>query len=410
MTVIVQENHSNPTFAISGNLKAGSYFDPEDKTGVAELTAEMIKRGTNTRSALDLARQIDFVGASINTSSGVESASFSAKALKKDLPLILDVLSDELRNANFPQNQFERAKGEMASDIEQTKESPEDQASRTFYNAVFPANHPYHKLTVEQAQKELENITRDDLVVFYKSYYRPDTTIIIIAGDVDSKEAVDLIDKYFGNWQATGPKPEINVPTVEPQKQPAKIVAPMMDKSEVRIVYGHAMGLTRKSPDFYAARIMNQILGGSGALASLLGESIREKQGLAYDVYSTFDATLGAGPWYAELGTNPKDADKAFQLLKTEVERFKRSGATEKQFKQAREFIIGVFPITLETNAGIARALLSAEFYGLGMDYLQNFAKIYRSVTLQQVNAAARKYLHPEAATLVIAGPYQERS
>ncbi len=410
ITLIVQENHSNPTIAIAGNLKAGSYFDPEGKSGVADLVADMIGRGTQKRSALQLAQETDYVGASVDTSAGVESARFSAKALKKDLPLVVDILSDELRNATFPQDQFERAKGQTLSDLEQSKEIPGARANRAFYNTVFPAGHPYHDLTFEQAEQQLQGITREDLVSFHKTYYRPDTMIIAIAGDVTPAEASGLVKQYFGDWQASGPKPEVSIPTVQPPARGSKIVIPMMEKSEVDVVFGYPMGIKRSDPDFYAARIMNQILGGAGALGSLLGEDIREKHGLAYNVYSTFDATLGAGAWYAELGTNPKNADQAIQLLKTDIEQFKKNGATKQQFTQAREFIIGVFPIALETNSGVAQMLLNAEFYGLGMDYIQNYAKTYRSVTLEQVNAAAKKYLHPDKAALVIAGPYQEGS
>ena len=405
MVVIVQENHSNPTVAISGNLKAGSYFDPAGKEGTSELVAEMIVRGTQKRSALELARQTDFVGASISTSSGVEAADFRARSLKKDFPLILELLSDELRNASFPEDQFEKAKGETASGLEQSKESPEARAFRAFYNTVFPAGHPYHELTIEEAQKNLAAITRDDLVSFHNSYYRPDTTVMVIAGDVTAKEAVELVSNYFGDWKAAGPAPRMEIATVQPQEKAQRVAIPMADKSEVSVVFGHALGIRRQDPEFYPMRIMNQILGGAGVLGSILGEEIRVKRGLVYDVYSTFDATLGAGPWYAALGTNPKHLDQALAALKDNIRKLKLKGATKQQFELAREFIIGVFPIALETNAGVARALLNAEFYGLGLDYLRDYARIYRSVTLDQVNNAARKYLHPDAATLVIAGP-----
>lgn len=408
IVVIVQENHSNPTVAISGVTKAGGYFDPQGKDGVAELTAEMIGRGTKTRSALDLARASEFVGASLSTSAEVERMSFGAKSLTKDFPLMLDLLSDELRNATFPQDQFDRAKGERASGLEQSKESPEAVAFRAFYNSIYPDGHPYHEPTIEQAQQELQSITRDDLVSFYNSYYRPDTTIITIVGDVNAAAAVDAVKKYFGDWKAEGAAPKVDIATVQPTAQPAKIVMPMMDKSEVDIVYGYPLGLKRSDPDYYAFRVLNQILGGAGALTSILGDEIREKKGLVYNVYSSFSATLGAGPWYAALGTNPNNADKAIDVLKTEVADFKQRGATREEFEQARDFIVGVFPIALETNEGVASALLNAEFYGLGMDYLRNYANIYRAVTLDQVNAAAQKYLHPESATLVVAGPYQE--
>lgn len=409
MVVIVQENHSNATVAIAGNLKAGRNFDPEGKNGTAGLTAEMLGRGTAKRTSLELAHELEFVGAELNTAADVENAGFSAKSLKKSFPLLLDLLSDELRNAAFPQDQFMRARGEALSGLAQSKESPDAQASRAFYNTVFPAGHPYHRLTVEQAQATLQGITRDDLVAFYKKYYRPDTTIIVIAGDVDSKQAVEEVKKYFGDWKAEGPTPKVEIPTVPPPAQGKRVVIPMMDKTEVDVVYGYPMGMKRSDPDYYAMRIANQVLGGAGALASLLGEDIREKNGLVYDVYSTFDAGLGAGPWYATLGSSAKNADKAIALLKKDIEQFRKTGATKEQFKRAQEFVVGVFPIQLETNQGVARTLLSAEFYGLGTDYLQRYSSLYRSVTLAQVNAAAKKYLKPESATLAIAGPYAEK-
>ncbi len=293
----------------------------------------------------------------------------------------------------------------MLSARSESKESPQSQAARAFYNSIYPAGHAYHRLTVEQAQKSLENITRDDLIAFHKKYYRPDTATIVIAGDVEPKQAVENVRKYFGDWKVEGPAPSVDIPTIEPPKQGDKIVIPMMDKSEVDVYFGYPMGMKRSNPDFYAMRIANQILGGSGALVSIFGEDIREKHGLVYDVGSTFDAGLGAGPWYAVLGSSPANVDKAIDLLRKDMERFNQTGATKKQFERAREFVIGVFPIALETNEGMSRTLLSAEFYGLGINYIRDYAKIYRAVTLDQVNAAAKKYIKPEAATLVIAGP-----
>lgn len=407
MVVIVQENPANATIAISGNLKAGSCFDPEDKSGTAELTAEMVQRGTEKRSALQIAQESEYVGASIDISAGVESVNFSARALTKDFSLMLDLISDQLRNANFPQEQFEKSKGEMLSRLEQSKESTDAMAFRTFYNKVFPKGHPYHELLIEQATQEMRSITREDLVEFHKQYYRPDTAVITIVGDVKADEAVEAVRKYFGDWKAQGPTPRMEIPTVSPQQQPASTVIPMPDKSEVNVVFGHALGIRRQDPDYYAVRVMNQILGGAGALASILGEEIREKRGLVYNVYSTFDAGIGAGPWYTTLGTNPNNVKEAVDTVKAQIKQFQEQGATKEEFERAREFIIGVFPIALETNSGVARTLLNAEFYGLGMDYLQNYDDIYRAVTLEQVNAAAKKYLHPDSATLVIAGPYE---
>ena len=320
---------------------------------------------------------------------------------------MLDVLSDELENSTFPADQLEQVRGGLLSELEQSKESPESRAQRAFYNSVFAVGHPYHKLSVEDAQAQMQAITRDELAAFYKSYYRPDTSIIVISGDVKTPDAINAVKQYFGDWKAEGQAPKVVIPDIAPQAAPKNIVITMKDKSEVEIIFGHAMGVKRSNPDYYAARLMNQILGGGGAMGSILGDEIREKQGLVYDVHSTFDAGLGAGPWYAALGTSSKNVDKAIASLKRIVKNFIAKGATQKQYEQAREYLIGVFPIALETNDGMARTLLNAEFYGLGMDYIANYPKIYRSVTLQQVNAAAKRYLRPDTATQVVAGPYQ---
>jgi zinc protease len=185
-----------------------------------------------------------------------------------------------------------------------------------------------------------------------------------------------------------------------------KFVIPIPDKSEAAILFGHPCGITRHSPDFYAYALMNHVLGGGGALGSRLGKVIRDDLGLAYDVYSNFDATLGEGAWYASIGCNPSNVDKAVGALKGEVEKYAATGPTRKEFDEAKEFIIGFFPIRLETNAGVARVLLNAEFYGLGMDYIENYPKIYRAVTLDRVKEVAGKYLQPDKALLIIAGSY----
>ena len=275
-------------------------------------------------------------------------------------------------------------------------------------STVFPVGHPYHRQSVDEDISDLKSITLQDARAFYEKYYTPNSAVIVIAGDVDRQAAVDVITRRFESWASSGPANKVEIPNIRLQPSPVKKVIPMMDKSEVSIVFGHAGMLARRSPDYYAANVMNQILGGAGALSSRLGKSIRDNLGLVYDIYSTFNATLGEGAWYATLGTNPKNADKALAEMTALISRMRDKGAAQDEVNEAVEFITGFFPIRLETNGGVANVLLNAEFYGLGMNYIQDFGKIYRSVTLQQVNASAKKYLHPDRATLVIAGPYQE--
>lgn len=408
MVLLVQENHSNPTVAISGMVKAGSCFDPAGKSGTADLTSAMLNRGTTQRSALDIASQIEFVGASIGFSAGDESAGFDAQCLKKDLKLTVELLADQLRNPSFPENQYRMLLNQRLNGIEQSKESTDAQAFRAFGNTVFPEGHAYHSLTFDQQLKETASIKKDDLAAFHKAYYRPDNMIVTVVGDVTPKEVRSLIEQYFGDWKSEGKKPEVNIPLVKTQSSPKKIIIDMPDKKEVTVVMGFASEIKRKDPDYYAYRIMNQILGGSGALGSILGQEIREKRGLAYSVYSTYSGTLGAGPWFATLGTSPENTPKAIDTLTQVIKKFKTTGPTEAEFKNAKQFVVGVLPIALETNSGMAGFMTSIENIGLGMDYLQKYKSIYDAVTIEQVKKAAKRYLHPESATLVIAGSYKE--
>lgn len=407
MVVIVQENHSNRTVAIRGSLKAGGCFDPPDRKGVASFTAEMLSRGTKRRTALDIAKETDFVGASAEMSADTESARFSAKGLSKDFGLLLDVLSDELRNPSFPQSEIEKLKGEIISRLGQEKENPEKTAARQFGRMIFPKGHPYRPQTVEENQAATAAITREDLAAFHRDYYGPESAVIVIVGDVKADEAVTAVERYFGDWRRIGLPRKVEIPRTPLAAKPSKEVIPMMDKSEVDVIFGHAGQLARTDPDYYAANVMNHILGAS-SLESRLGKRLREDMGLVYFVYSRFDASLGDGPWAVSFGTNPANVDKAIAAADEVIRRYIEQGPTKKELDQAIDYIVGVFPIRLETNDGVANVLLAAEFYGLGLDYVRRYSAIYRSVTMEQVRSAARKYLHPDRRALVIAGPYKQ--
>jgi zinc protease len=408
LVLLIHENHSNPTVAISGLLKAGACFDPKGKSGTAELTASMLNRGTTERSALQIASQIEFVGASISFSAGDEAADFGAQCLTKDLDMVTQLLADQLRNPSFPEAQFSMLQRQMLNGIDQSKESTGAQAFRAFNNSVFPDGHAYHALTFEQQLAETSSVNRDDLVSFHKTYYRPDNMIVTVVGDVKPADVIALFKQRFGDWKGEGPKPVVDIPLIKSQTAPKKIVVNIPDKTEVSVVMGFASEIKRKDPDYYAYRIMNQVLGGSGALGSILGQEIREKRGLAYNVYSTYSGTLGAGAWYASLGTSPDNTTKAINTVTQVIKRYKEKGPTEAEFQNARRFIVGVLPIALETNSGMAGFLTSVENIGLGTDYLRKYRSIYGGVTIDQVKKAAKRYLHPEAATLVIAGSYKE--
>jgi zinc protease len=409
MVVIVYENRSNPTIAIQGSVNAGSMLDPEGKSGTASITADLLKKGTSRRTADQIASEMDYVGMTLSTGAETESASFSGRSLSKHFDLLLDILSDVMRNPTFPEEEFQKLKARRLSAIKEEQDSPAALGARAFYGSVFPKGHPYNVLSVEEELANTEAISRDDVLAFYKSRYGPESTILVVVGDVDTTQALEQIKKYFGDWKPTGSPKRSEIPDVPLQAGIEKKVVPMPDKSQVDVYLGYSGGLKRSDPDFYAATVMNFVLGGGGALGSRLGDVIRDEMGLVYDVYSTFEATLGAGPWYAKLGTNPQNVDKGIKALVDQMKLMREKGAKQAEMDEAVAYITGSFPVRLERNGSIAGILHAAEFFGLGMDYIQKYQKLYRSVTLQQVNAAAKKYLHPDRYTLVIAGSYENR-
>lgn len=411
MVVIVEENHAVHDVAITGSLRAGSMFDPSGKWGEADLTAGMLDRGTTTKSALQLAIALESVGAGVNIGAGTEEAQFGGQCLTKDFGLTISTLADELRHPAFPADQLDSLRGETLSGLEQAKQEAGGtggagtEAEIAFVDAMYPPGHPYWIPTIDQSEQSIQSITRDDLLAFYNNYYRPDTTVIVIVGDVNTAQALATVKAAFGDWaNPSTPKPSLDIPDVPvPAKAPAPIMLTKPGESQTNLQWGFPGELKRTDRDFYAATIMNFILGGS-PLSARIGLTLRDQEGLCYTSYSYFDAAHGAGPFEVFVGTNPVNAMPAFSGLKEIVAQMHDKGATPEEVEDAKDYLTGAYPITLGTNSGVAGQLLVAEDYGLGMDYINKRAGYYRSVTVGQVNAAARKHLHPDRAVLVISG------
>ncbi len=411
MVLIVQENHASKTVAIDGYLTAGSAFEPDGKYGVAGLTAAMLGRGAAGKTALQLALQLESVGAGVSVSGGVEEANIGGSSLSKDFGLTLSTLADELRRPDFPQEQLDRLKAQTLTGIQDARQDTGGtggagaQAEIAFAEALYPKGHPYWQPTLDEREAATKSITRDDLVDFYKTYYRPDTTRLVVVGDVDTAEVVKQVTAAFGGWaKPDTPARVLDIPNVPtPETTPKPIVIPLADAPQTSLLFGYNSGLTRTSPDFYAAQIMSYIIGGD-TFGSRLGKVIRDENGLAYSVYSFISAQHGSGPFQVFLGANPDNATRALSLLRQTLSQVKQYGLTDDEIRQAKLYLNGSYPLRLETNSGVAGQLSVAEEYGLGLDYITKRAGYYNAVTPAEVNAAVKKYVRPEQGVLVIAG------
>ena len=411
MVLIVQENHANKTVAMDGFVRAGSMYDPDGKYGTAEMTAAMLDRGTTTKSALQLALTLESVGANVGIGASTEQAGISGASLSQDFGLTLSTLADELRNPSFPPDQLERLRAQVLSGIEDARQDTGGtggagaQAEIAFAQAIYPKGHPFWSPTLDESAAAIKSLTRDDLLSFYRTYYRPDTTVLVVVGDVNTAAVERQVTDALGGWT----KPNTPVPSLEiadvgaPTKAPAPIVIPLADAPQTSILFGYNGGLTQNSPDYYAAQILNYTLGGD-TFGSRLGKTIRDENGLAYSVDSSFSASHGSGPFQVFIGANPKNATRAITLMRQIITQEQQYGVTPDEVRQAKLYITGSYPLRLETNAGVAGVLALAEDYGLGLDFPERRNAIYNAVTVDQVNAAAKKYLRPSAGVLVIAG------
>jgi zinc protease len=404
ITAVVQENPASPTLALRASLPAGHVLDPEAKSGLASLTAAMLTRGTEQRSALAFATQLEDVGASLSASADALATMISGRAESRDFDRVMDLLADMLRHPAFPAAELGRLKGEALAQLAQARDDPDSAAERAFGRAIYPAGHPLRPPTFDEAEQAVGRISRDDLLGFHRNQYGPDGLILVLAGNVAADRVREAVETRLGAWPRNPqaePPPALDVPL---QATAERILIPIPDKSQTTIMWGHAGGLRRSDPDFYAAQVMNLVLGGGGALNSRLGTVIRDALGLAYTVESYFDAGWYPGPFGVALGTNPANARRAIETMLREVTRLRDRGITRRERDEAVAYLTGRFPLRLETNSGMADVLWAMEFYRLGPDYLDRYADHYRAVTVTQANTAAVKHLHPDRATLVVSG------
>lgn len=401
MVALIQRNPSTPSVSVRGEVRVGAIHEPSSKNGLAMFTGAALIRGNERRSFQELVTATESVGASVNAGGGMNASGFAGRALVEELPLVLEILADMLIRPTFPEQEIARLRSQLLMGLRESEQETRIQASRAARALLFPGDHPYGRLSSGTAAT-VEAITRADLIDFHHLFH-PASTVVAIVGDVEPSAVIALLEHAFGGWEPRGPRPVFAVPEPPPIQGVQRRNITMAGKSQSDVIWA-VHGLTRTSPDYYAASIGNMILGRLG-MGGRLGDNVREKQGLAYHCGSSIDADLGAGPWAALAGVNPASVERAISAILHEIERFMESGPTEEELSDARDFMTGSTVLGLETNDGIAGTLLGIERYGLGLDHISRYPAIIRGIEAEQIVATARKYLSTEHYVLTVAGP-----
>ena len=400
MRVLLMPDASNPTVTLSGHMLAGSEFDSTAKAGLASLTAENLMNGTKTRDALSLAKALEDRGASLGFSANREGVQVEGNGLAADLPILIQTFADVVQNATFPTDKLELTRQQSLTGLEVELDSPAQLGRRTFQQAVYPENHPFHAFPTPES---LQGITREDVLSFYQQHYRPDTTVLAMVGNFDLEKVRALLESQLSGWQATGQAPVANYPEVQLPKKILQLNPVIPGKAQAVTLLGYR-GIDRKDPRFYAALVLNQIVGGD-TLSSRLGTEIRDRQGLTYGIYSYFQAGLQPGPFLVQMQTSPEDAQKAIASTISLLKQMQEKGVTNNEVSAAKRSLKSQYPVALANPDELAQTILRNEVYGLSKSEIREFVGQVESVTLEQVNQAAKELLHPDNLVVVTAGP-----
>lgn len=401
VVVIVQETAFSPAVTISMGFRAGSLNDPPELTGLASFAGRVIDRGTTTRTADAIAEALDDRGVALKVATNRHVLTLSCTCLSEDFGDVLAVVADVARNPVFPPEEVEKRRAETINAIRQDLDNPGIRASEALQALLYGAGHPYGR-PAKGTVESVERFRREDLVAHHAARFAPSSLFVVIVGDVRADEAVTRVADAFAGWNAV-PAAEREVPPVSRPTARQHVVIEMADKSQSDIAYGFT-SISRLDPTYTHHWVMNNILGQFG-LGGRLAENIRERQGMAYYAFSSFDPSLGPGPLVIRAGVDPANVERALAAIDTEVGELGRSGATERELLETRQYLIGSIPRMLETNQSIATFLQTVEFFGLGLDYDRRLPALLQAVTLEDVRAAAASVLDPSRACVAVAGP-----
>jgi zinc protease len=401
ITILTRSNFNSPSIVIRGYFDAGALFDSDEKLGLADFVTSALMRGTKKNSFDEIYHELESVGAGLGFNTGVHKSGFNGRSLAEDLSLLLSLLAEALTQPAFPKTEIEKLRAQILTGLAIRAEDTSDMASMVFDEILYK-DHPYSR--PEDGHPEtIKRITRDDLVKFHREHYGPRGMVVTIVGAVEAKEAVRQVKRALGGWQVKGQKEALELPELKLLKKTVNRHHKIAGKSQSDLVIG-TNGPKRRDPEFMSATLGNNVLGQFGMMGRI-GDVVREKSGLAYYAYSSLSSGMGPGSWEVSAGVSPQNVKKASDLIVTELTRFVQDGVTEDELADSKANFIGRLPLSLESNGGVANALLNIERHDLGLDYYHRYADLVNEVTREDVLNTARKFIDTNKLAIAVAGP-----
>jgi zinc protease len=397
IVLLVAERPGVPIVAARVFVRAGAVFDPPYRAGLANLTGALLARGTATRKGPEIDSAIEFVGGSLEAGASADGLTASLAVLKKDLTLGLDLLSDVVLAPAFPEDELKRKVSQIQAAIKRSDEDPNTVAARALAKLVFPG-HPYGT-PVEGTIESVGKLTRDDVVKFYRAHARPDTTIVAVVGDITIDEARREILKRFGGWARPG-APAASVAAATPGGAPRSETI-TKELTQATLMLGR-QAIRQVDPDYFPLVVASYVLGGGSA--SRLYSRVRDEGGLAYSVYSYVAPARYGSAFTVAAQTRTAEVAKVGDILKDELTRMTKEPVSEDELRLAKDYLIGSFPLRLDTTSKVADFVIAIEQQGLGLDYADRYKAGVARVTGADVQRVARKYFPPDTFNRVVVG------
>jgi len=394
--VILMEYPKAPTISLTAIFPGGGCGDPADKAGVGTMTAALLRKGTDTKSATQIAEEVDFLGASLGAGSDDDKLSVSLYALSKDTVAAMDLFTDAIRKPSFPNEEMERARQLELAGLKAMLDDPGSVVNRVSDEVVF-AGHPYGS---DSTMSSVKAITRDDVLAYYRRFVVPNHMILVAVGDFRTTEMLERLRARFGDWKKSDAS-GLAIPPVKPALRRVVLV----DKPDATQTQVHWVGtaFARASPDYFPSYLAGTMLG--GAFTSRLVEEIRVNRGLTYDISSRFTSEKEGGSFTVATFTKIETTKAILDAVRAVLKRTAAGGFTTTELTKFKQYLLGSFAIHMQSPEAIGGELGEMAFYGLPNDYLQTYLAKIRAVTLAQVNRIARRYFNPDSLSVVLVAP-----
>ena len=398
LRVIVAHDGTLPLVTAQLTVKAGGAADPAGKAGLADFTASLLNQGAGTRTAEQVARDVEALGAQIEGSGGWDGSRVSLEAITAKLPAAMAIFADVVRRPTFAQEELERLRARTLDSLEVSLQQPGELARFAAADAVF-AGTPYgHVLGGSPAS--IKRFTRADITGFHQAWYRPDDAVLVLTGDLTPEQGFALAEQAFGDWKAPA-QPLGQIPAAAPQTKPRVIVIDLPGTGQAAVDL-YMPAIRRADPRYYQVLVANSVLG--GGYSARLNEEVRVKRGLSYGANSVIDARRGVGPIAATAQTKNESAVEVADLMLREMAGLKSNPPDAGELTARKSTLTGSFGRSVASTGGLASYLSNLALQGVDLNEINRYSPSVEAVTADQVKAMAEQVLDPARATIIIAG------